>query len=540
MTIILNGTAGITYPNGQTQNEGLPSSGAAGNVLTSTGTGWESATPSPNNALASTFPLKSGASLAAGRVVNLNSSGEVGDYPVSNSLGSVVTNTGGYSYSAFSTDGSRALYFTYAEATPGIGTLTMRGMAITGSGFTNGTVTVTSSINIRSGQGGGIDYNGYGWNAVPINATQFLVFYRIFGYGQFGECLSTPKRRSVAFVVTVDSSGNCTKGNETSIFSRDSPTNQGEGGFSGVIYRFVNNLFGASIYGGNVAGGVGYYLSVSDTTVTSTQDNDFYNYYGSQVTGSTFGQVTSNNIAVNTNGSDENGNTLYIATWNGSALGTVTSQGLVSPNSYRAKSRLVSPTLALVVHSDTSNVLKASTFTINQSTGAATLFASAILDSALGTVAGFDIALAAESSTKYLATIRNANRTFAYSFEIDSSGNIIGEGIRLPTGLTDGYYISYTGSASTYRSSNGGTLTQNIVVNSYNTPQWNSLGVSATAQNTSPATIVTDGVVGGFTGLTPGLTYYVNQSAYDGTITTTEGSFAIGLAVSSTQLSLGV
>jgi hypothetical protein len=46
MTIILNGTAGITFPNGQTQSEGLPDPGTAGNVLTSNGTIWTSATPS--------------------------------------------------------------------------------------------------------------------------------------------------------------------------------------------------------------------------------------------------------------------------------------------------------------------------------------------------------------------------------------------------------------------------------------------------------------------------------------------------------------
>lgn len=43
MTIILNGTTGVTYPNGVTQSTGLPDPGTSGNVLTSNGTSWTSA-----------------------------------------------------------------------------------------------------------------------------------------------------------------------------------------------------------------------------------------------------------------------------------------------------------------------------------------------------------------------------------------------------------------------------------------------------------------------------------------------------------------
>jgi len=100
---------------GGTGTTSFPSPGTAGNVLTSNGSAWTSATPPANDVLARTFPLKSGASLSAGRVVNINSSGEVGDYPAVNTLGSIVTNTGGYAYNQFSTDGSRALYLTSVD-----------------------------------------------------------------------------------------------------------------------------------------------------------------------------------------------------------------------------------------------------------------------------------------------------------------------------------------------------------------------------------------------------------------------------------------
>ena len=43
MPITLNGTTGVTYPDGVTQASGVPAPGTAGNVLTSNGTIWTSA-----------------------------------------------------------------------------------------------------------------------------------------------------------------------------------------------------------------------------------------------------------------------------------------------------------------------------------------------------------------------------------------------------------------------------------------------------------------------------------------------------------------
>ena len=43
MTVIINGTTGVTFPDGQTQDVGVPDPGTAGNVLTSNGTIWTSA-----------------------------------------------------------------------------------------------------------------------------------------------------------------------------------------------------------------------------------------------------------------------------------------------------------------------------------------------------------------------------------------------------------------------------------------------------------------------------------------------------------------
>jgi hypothetical protein len=474
--------------------------------------------------------------LSAGRVVNINSTGEVGDYPVVNTLGSVVTNNGGYSYTQFSTDGSRAINLTNVNAQGANGTLTVRGVFLTGSSFTNGTVNVTSNINIRGPQGGEFESGPYA-SAIPINGTQFLVFYSAQGYGISGET-GTSRMRAKVFVVTVDSSGNCTKGSELTYISVDG------GGVmtTPLAYRFLEGSFGLAYFYYNAgyqgSNSLGFRFTVAGDTVTSSQDNDFYNYTGSSKAGSTFGQLTSGGIAVNTGGGD-NASYLYKATWNGSALGTVTNENLF-PLGGRVASRLVSPTLLLAINSDTSNVIRIVTFTINQSTGAATQFASRILDNTFVN-APIYLEIASESSTRFVLSLYNASKVYGYSFEINSSGDILGTGIKLTTGLTsENMNPTYTGSSSTYRFADFSTNTQNFVANSYNTPAWNSLGVSQIAQNTSPVTIITDGVASGFTGLTPGIAYFVDQTTYNGEVTTTPGNFVVGLATSSTQISLGL
>ena len=47
MSIILNGTAGVTFPDSVTQASGVPAPSTTGNVLTSNGTIWTSATNAP-------------------------------------------------------------------------------------------------------------------------------------------------------------------------------------------------------------------------------------------------------------------------------------------------------------------------------------------------------------------------------------------------------------------------------------------------------------------------------------------------------------
>ena len=75
-------------------------------------------------------------------------------------------------------------------------------------------------------------------------------------------------------------------------------------------------------------------------------------------------------------------------------------------------------------------------------------------------------------------------------------------------------------------------------VNSYSTAPFVTAGVAETTEVAGDSVLVaTDGVVSGFTGLTPNSEYYVD-GAFDGTVTTTDTFALVGKAISSTKIRL--
>ena len=502
---------------GGTGTTSFPSPGTAGNVLTSNGSAWTSATPSPNNALSQSFTLKSGTSLAAGRAVNINSSGQVGDYPVVNTLGTVVNNTNSsYVYYNVSLDGSRAINLS-ANNTASI---TIRGTAITGSAITNGTTTVSGSISGNT---------GFVWQTTALNETTFAVY----GYAIDIDNLITYFK---AFAVQIDASGNCTKGNEFTISNSSTYFSIGF-----AISKFINGTFFAlteSTGNSGVPNRKAYVVTLSGTTLTFTQRNDLFNWASySAASESSFAiTVNSNTIAVST----ADGN-VSRATWNGTNLGTVTTTTLGSSGTNRSQSIFLSQSLIAQAETLPGNQTSVRIHSVNQTTGVTTLVSSRILDTTLAQAGSFTLTLAKESDTKFVVTMGGDTPIAIYPVEIDGSGNIVGTGIKTLNSFVS-RFIFYTGTGSVYRVidlGNANRNTQNVTINSYNTPSWNFLGVSQTSQTTSPASIITAGVASGFTGLTPGTRYYVNTDLYDGTVTTNVTNSLVGLAVSSTAILIG-
>jgi hypothetical protein len=523
MTIILNGTTGVTFPDGQTQDVGVPDPGTAGNVLTSNGTIWTSATPSPNNALSQSLPLKSGATLAAGRALNINSAGEVGDFPVVNTLGTLIENTTAAYYSAggisfLSTDGSRALIAVNASTVGA--TFQVRGVALTSTTQTTGSVV---SLSAAGGSNGVMVCK-------PINTTQFLIAY----YSYSGTLSYNTQPYGYARVAEVDASGNVTLGTANT-WTGNSNDNL-DFGVGLNVSALPDGRFTTYSYFPTNAGSAVFYsrtFSIAGTTLTSTNDTDL-EWYSTYPSFSTSGSKLIGLVS----------NTFFRCDYNGT---TTSNYANTSPTtnprgSTQYSGILLSASYGLVAYNKANNDFVLETFSINQTTGVPTSTATYVILPAT-TVAATDIRFAILSSTGIIISYKVGTTSYALSLELNASAEVTGKGIPLTTNTAGDTVLDIvkTGANAAryiYNSGSNG-YTRGIAINTYDTLSWVSLGASATSQSTSPATVVVGGICGGFTSLTPGVAYYVNESTYDGQVTATQGSYLVGTAVSSTQILLG-
>jgi hypothetical protein len=468
-------------------------SGTANNTTFLRGDQTYAAISSVPETLASTFPLKSGTTVTAGRAVNVNSSGEVGDYPVLNSLGSVVTNAS-WSYNQISLNATRGLQY----SDPGSGTVTIRGADITSSTATVGGTTASLSYNS--------DYGNQSSGTSRLTDTQFVAWSGYF------DGFSTRITRTAVFAV--DASGNVTKGSETNFSASNT--------LAFEVLPFIPGFYRAYTYDTQTGATVFRSATLAGNLLTYTTQANLANWASNYT-----GIVTSNNIAVGISGA-----TAWRATWNGSSLGTPTSQTLVSGATGSAGICL-SATSAFVLYKVADNSLALKTFSIDQTTGVLTEVSSLSLEPSAATTDGFSIALKNTTELGFSYT-RNGTNYFNTA-SVNSSGTLLGVGIPLATtGINS---LGYTGTVNEFRNFTG-NRTQSYTANTYNTPSWNFAGTCAVTQNTSPANIVVNGIATGFTSLTPGFTYYLDTATYNGSLTTVANPYVIGLAVSSTTMRL--
>ena len=514
MTIILNGTAGITYPNGQTQSEGLPAAGTAGNVLTSNGSSWTSATPSPNNAISQSFPLKSGTSLTAGRCVSINSSGEVGDYPVLNTLGTEYTNAVTTAYSAISTDGTRAIKVTISGSGTVTTTWTISGAVLSGSANpTNGGTTTTVSISNGAGSSG--DWS----NDAQFFATSATEFFCVFYKGSYNG-----GNGSKVAMFTVDGSGNVTKSSETTVISGGTSVT---GVYSPSVIR-MGNVFGVRWTGNDPATYRTY--TVSGTTFTSASDSDNNSYNG-------IGVLTSNNYASFVSGTTNYRGAYTTNNFPSPSTSTVISDSFGGADIYWG---VISAERLIAIYKNTAQECIARTFSVNQSDGVLSSVSTIVLKSDASVSTFTSAQFAVKNSTELVYTYTDAGIAYINSMSLDGSGNILGVNAPLSNStyaITPAYNTSNTFFANYY---NAAPKLKTYTVAAYLTSAFEIVGVATATTSSSPTTITVGGIAGGFTGLTPGTDYYIDPTTYNGTVTTSNTSgIRVGKAISTTQILLG-
>ena len=133
---------------------------------------------------------------------------------------------------------------------------------------------------------------------------------------------------------------------------------------------------------------------------------------------------------------------------------------------------------------------------------------------------------------------------YVASVKLDSSYNITGTSPHQSIPSTVNRYVRYSGSGDVYNTYGalGGVYFRNsYTVNAYSTTTFTYAGIASASASSGTTSIITGGVVGGYSGLTVGVDYFVNKT-FDGTLTAVAADSIgnrVGKSISATQISMG-
>lgn len=489
-----------------------------------------------STSLNKTFTLDAGKTLSAGKAVSLSSTGTVGTYPSVPTFSSEYANSSANltnGYSVVSTDGSRALKFVNTSTTQ----WTVYGTAITEGGTTtNGTSSTATTGGSDMGTSTSSDI--YAWALSP---TTFLVLTYI---GTWANNQFHSHNNNIKLVVaTVDSSGNISWGTSTDFGNYQQYGYPGQGKVRYWARLETNRfLFYIFTYYANTPNDTSYWMktykhvTISGTTISVTDDTEAADFtsnnspYFNELT------LTSGNKVVSP-GTGANYASYRVASYTSNNIASGYTDTAIITDSYgNVTWYKMDTTKYLAYYQDTGLNYKYKTFSVNQSTGALTLIDTRIVTLAHQKLSG----LVFKDATSALGYYSSGGNYYVNTMSFDANGNILGFNVGNLVGLT--YTTAAYSSTDKFKVFYYNTSSYNsmklLTVTAYATDPFSFLGISESSQSTSPATVVTDGIAGGFTGLTIGSIYYLD-GALNGNVTTSSSTgVLIGKAISTTQISL--
>ena len=520
---------------------GLTSLGTANQVLAvnagATALEFQTVSSTPTK-LQKSFTLDSGKTLDAGKVASLSATGTVGTYPIANTFGTEYENASqGGGYDVISTDGSTVLKFANVNTT----TWTVYGVAIPESGTpVNGT-----STTVTTGQSDLGTWTSSGIAAYPLTANTFAILTYIGSWANNGNHPITHNMKWVVATVNT-STGNVTYGTAVNYgfynpYAYPFPIHQF---WVGKLAddRFVTYMF--TYYNSDPNNASYWYKTykhvvISGTTINTYDDAEVVDWTNSANTNyALLGSITSGNKVVGV-GYGAN-NTYYRVGTYGSAnnisAGYTDTQIITDANAAVIWSK-IDTTKYWAYYQDSSLNYKHKIFSVDQTTGALTL-----IDTEVASLASQKtIGISWKNSTSGCGYFVNGGLYYANTILLDATGNILGFNTGALVGSTVPAIVYSTTTdrfKAFYINASSKNAMKLLTVNAYQTDPFSYLGVSESSQSTSPAIIVTNGIAGGFTGLTVGSIYYL-AGTNDGVVTTNSASgIVIGKAISSTEILL--
>ena len=530
ITITPNGTGnivleGLNWPQADGSNDQVLKTNGSGQLSFGT-------ISSSPTALKSNITLKTAASVTAGKLASINSSGEIINLPTLNTYGTVRTNSTSLTtfYTQLSLNGSTAIRIVLSSPSSNVYRATIHGSVISNSANpTNGGTTVTNDISP------GLSAN-HSYSAFPISNNSFMIIQ--FAYGGVSSCCVNASRfYTNYYIITVDAStGNVTKGGVvTSNLSYPANTAL-QYYYAGQINKDILINYSSQAFPGGQNDRIITWSGTTTTTTTDTADVQFW-YQANGVNS----LLTTNNILCL---GVPNSATWRTASWTSSpvAIGTKTDTTAVADylsGGIWHKMEDFSATggsYVLFTYTNSSGNYAYNTFSINQTTGAITSVEAASGNTAISRLGGTN----AIQYSKFKNSSSQVNNSTTF-FNSISWTNGTWQGINANGYNTVPYYDQFrlnSGDLWYAFSTDIATFPTNIgyTVNAYGTESFNYIGIVETTTSSSPASIVTDGVAANFTSLTAGTVYYAT-TPFDGTVTTSSSSgILVGKAISSTQI----
>lgn len=523
--------------------------------------------------VAKTFELSSSGAVTAGRGVSVSLiDGKVGLLPTLNSIGTVA-NEGGLVRTARSIDGSKGLNWVYSGTTSSR-IITYTGNFISGANPpTNGTgsTTVTNRAIHNTGA----------WNydtmwAIPIDNDRFMISTTTFMSDHVGAQNGYIKTDS--FVITVDDSGNLTKGNV--LTSDGSATSQWasyrkislgtlgspNANSSIAFFAFARE---AQEPGQPVWGQIKKVFKVDGTTLSQIDDSggeSVKQYTNHDANQNTKGQATqlnqsTNNFSMRIGSKILRSNPTYTTTnkgnnWvgvsdfntsTGQVGGTVTYQEVVTPAGDNITGTVTGWTVMDNTHvmcsfADASGLgNRYNTYSINTS-GVLTKVYSYLANPL---VQRFDLNNTVFPNNSIAAAVQVAAvqniQTKTNTMSLSATGEILGYnvGLAAPVGTNWVERIYYRdGNWIVTYNDNGVKKVMRFIVNAAITGAYTYIGFASATSSSGNQSITVAGVATGFSGLTIGAYYWTN-STFTGEVTklNNSGNF-VGTAVSATEILL--
>ena len=488
------------------------------------------------NQLVENATVASGGSVTALRAVSLNTSGEVGIYPTVNTVGSSVNTTSSVVHNQLGLGPGNVKIRTVFTTSSDTGIATIYGSYLNGSNVwvENATPLV---INIVPKSGSAINEGGGAPYVLPDG--KFAIQQQ--GRADNNGANSAGAAQYTAVQVNASTGAPTIYGSTLKLTQQ--PGSTGSADANGQ--RFSMNHFAYILVGGGVTAYKGWWYNSASGFVEVAMDATTYGYPSSH--GSSFPQYVWNDYNFSTQNAagtrlyvpkDQYKVTVYTIASNALTSGvTPTIVPLVTDFQEHGIVHFLDTSHCILYYknSDGERVLKTFSF----STATFTLIDTFICPSDFGEINAIQ-----QKDSKNLVMSKGSSSGFFASVGLDTDYTILGTGVKQNFFTNEGNRpIRWTGSGDAWRLF-GNDGTNNIVVpytvNAYSTVQFVYGGVASATASSGTTPIIVGGVASGYSSLTVGSNYYVDD-AYNGTLTTnsTYGIGKVGKAITATKILLG-